>query len=86
MEADNPGTDITGVDPLLGPLADYGGRTWTHALGPGSPAIDSADCRDIGGAPVPTDQRGLSRPQGSACDIGSFERAYTYLPLVMRLS
>jgi hypothetical protein len=39
---------ITG-DPLLGPLADNGGPTMTHALLPGCPAIDAAcDCRAIG--------------------------------------
>ena len=35
------GTDnITGVAPLLGPLANNGGPTLTHALLPGSPAIN----------------------------------------------
>jgi len=38
---------VTG-DPLLGPLADNGGPTRTHALLPGSPAIDAAcDCRAL---------------------------------------
>src|SRR5829696_1641731 len=65
--------DTTGVsDPNLGDLADNGGPTMTHALLTGSPAIDkgppSTSC-----PPPDTDQRGVSRPQGSACDIGSFE-------------
>ena len=58
------------ADPLLGPLADNEGPTLTHALLPGSPAIDTgaANC------PQPdTDQRGVVRAQGPACDIGAFE-------------
>ena len=35
--------NIVGVDPMLGPLQDNGGPTWTHALLPGSPAIDAGD-------------------------------------------
>jgi hypothetical protein len=63
---------------MLGPLADNGGPTETHALLPGSPAIDTANdasCPAI-------DQRGEARPfdgdgDGMAhCDIGSVE----YLP------
>jgi CSLREA domain-containing protein len=58
------------IDPRLGPLADNGGPTQTHALLAGSPA------RDAGGADFcpATDQRGVTRPQGSACDMGSYER------------
>jgi hypothetical protein len=62
--------DLIGIDPGLGLLQDNGGPTWTHGLLSGSPAIDagSSDC------PEPaTDQRGVGRPQGSACDIGAFE-------------
>jgi CSLREA domain-containing protein len=62
--------NIIGVDPLLGALADNGGLTQTHALLAGSPAVDagSPDC-----PPPTTDQRGVARPQGAACDIGAFE-------------
>jgi hypothetical protein len=57
-------------NPLLGPLQDNGGPTQTHALLPGSPAIDAV----TSGCPPPaTDQRGVARPQGAACDIGAFE-------------
>jgi hypothetical protein len=53
----------------LGPLADNGGPTLTHALLAGSPAIDAAN-----GTLCPAiDQRGVARPQGAACDSGSFE-------------
>jgi hypothetical protein len=55
-------------DPLLGPLADNGGPTQTHELLPGSPAIDTSTL-----CPHPTDQRGVTRPQGSDYDIGAFE-------------
>jgi hypothetical protein len=35
--------NLLNVDPALGPLADNGGSTKTHALLPGSPAIDAGD-------------------------------------------
>ena len=62
--------DLVNVDPLLGPLQGNGGPTFTHALLAGSPAIDagSPDC-----PPPDTDQRGVPRPQGAACDIGAYE-------------
>ena len=60
--------NITGQDPLLGPLQNNGGPTETHALLPDSPAIDAgADT-----ACPAADQRGVARPLGSACDIGAF--------------
>ena len=61
--------NITGQDPLLGPLQDNGGPTFTHALLEDSPAIDAGD---DSAAPA-TDQRGIGRPQGVASDIGAFE-------------
>jgi hypothetical protein len=72
-------TDQTGVsagDLDLQPLADYGGPTFTHALGPDSVAIDQisiAACVDADGEPLTEDQRGVARPQGPACDVGAFE-------------
>ncbi len=58
------------------------GTTATHALLPGSDAIDAvplANCTDLSGNPVTIDQRGVARPQGAACDIGAFElEAPTY--------
>jgi hypothetical protein len=72
--------NITGQDPHLGPLADNTGPTKTHALLPGSPAIDAGDpagCIDQNGAPLLTDQRGVLRPVdcggGMRCDIGAIE-------------
>jgi hypothetical protein len=58
-------------DPKLGPLVDNGGPTRTRALGPGSGAVDNATaalCNAV-------DQRGVARPQGAACDSGSYEVA-----------
>lgn len=64
------------ADPMLGSPADNGGPTDTLRLLSGSPAIDSAD-----NALCPaTDQRGVTRPQNSVCDIGAYEKA---LPLVV---
>ena len=63
---------LSGVDPKLGPLADNGGPTKTHALLAGSPAIDKGN--SFGAT---TDQRGVSRPQGAASDIGAFESEST---------
>ena len=55
---------LSGLDPTL---ADNGGPTLTHALLPGSSAIDAAgDCG------LENDQRGFARGDG-ACDSGSFE-------------
>ena len=68
--------NIIGSDPNLGPLANNGGFTRTLALLSGSPAIDAGTNT---GCPA-TDQRGLTRPQGMACDIGAFE--ITNLPPV----
>ncbi len=62
--------DRSGADPLLGPLQDNGGLTATRAPGPGSPALDAAEC-----PPPATDQRGVPRPQLAACDIGAVEVA-----------
>ncbi|MBN1964913.1 MAG: hypothetical protein JW910_09715, partial [Anaerolineae bacterium] len=67
-------TDWNDVDLLLGPLADYGGPTLTCALLPGSPAINWGDPMICAGTLVNSvDQRRVIRPQGLACDSGSFE-------------
>jgi hypothetical protein len=64
------GTSGSPIDPRIGPLANNGGPTRTHALLAGSPAIDAASAADC----PATDQRGVSRPQGTGCDIGSYEK------------
>jgi hypothetical protein len=61
-----PDTTCPGInaDPLLGPLQDNGGPTWTTALGPGSAAIDAADDAICAADPVNNlDQRGVIRPR-----------------------
>ena len=57
-------------DPLLGPLADHGGPTWTHLLLPGSGAIDAAVMSDQ--YPI-VDQRGFPRACGAGADLGALE-------------
>jgi hypothetical protein len=63
--ADNP------IDPRLGPLADNGGPTLTHALLPGSPAIDAGN----NAYATDFDQRGPGFPRivNGTIDIGAFE-------------
>lgn len=62
-------TNIITTDPRLGTLGDNGGFTQTIPLLKGSSAIDKAS-----DATCPSlDQRGVTRPQGSHCDIGAFE-------------
>jgi hypothetical protein len=68
-------TDKQNTNPLLGPLQNNGGPTDTHALLPGSPAVDAANAK----ACPDRDQRGVVRKDGDkngtvVCDIGAFER------------
>jgi hypothetical protein len=69
--------DTLSADPMLGPLQDNGGLSMTHALLPGSPALDHGN--SVSG--VLQDQR-LIDPQtgafyervvGAGADIGAFE-------------
>lgn len=65
--------NITGTDPQLGPLADNGGSTLTHAILPTSPALDvipPGSCVEY------TDQRGVIRPKHDMCEIGAYEKSY----------
>jgi hypothetical protein len=84
------GSDLVGVDPLLGPLLENGGPTPTHALLGGSIAIDRGS--SFGAT---TDQRGFTRPVdfatisnkegGDGSDIGAFElQAPPPLPILVR--
>jgi Chlamydia polymorphic membrane protein (Chlamydia_PMP) repeat len=75
--------DQINTAPLLGPLQDNGGPTWTHALLAGSPAIDQGKTNAIPALACATDQRGLARrvdnpylanaADGDGSDIGAFE-------------
>lgn len=65
--------NISAAQARLGSLSNHGGPTATIELLPGSPAINAA-------APNPSitiDQRGIARPQGSAPDLGAYERIAT---------
>jgi hypothetical protein len=69
--------DISSTDTLLGPLAENGGPTQTHALLPGSVAIDGgnpAGCLGQNGGSLPEDQRGMPRVSNGRCDIGAYEK------------
>ncbi|MCL4272753.1 MAG: choice-of-anchor Q domain-containing protein [Anaerolineales bacterium] len=77
---DNIATDTTCASSMpvsfnqlkLGTLGNYSGSTQTIPLLAGSPAIDHVS---VDGAYCPaTDQRGVTRPQGSACDVGAYEK------------
>jgi hypothetical protein len=67
-----PGDRIN-TNPMLGPLQDNGGPTFTHELLPGSPAIDAGDPSFT--PPPAYDQRGLGffRVRNGRIDVGSFE-------------
>ncbi len=83
LNATISGTGNISLDPMLGPLTDNGGWTFTHALLPGSPAIDKGNPTAVPGvSDVPEfDQRGM--PFGrvedgdgnltARIDIGAFE-------------
>jgi hypothetical protein len=72
------GFNVTIADPMLGPLQNNGGPTFTHALLPGSPALALGNNK----AALMFDQRGpgFSRTTGSTSDIGAFEYNATVLP------
>jgi hypothetical protein len=71
---DQPG-DLSMIDPMMSSLLDDGSGAMTHALQPGSPAIDAGD----NSASPGVDQRGETRPadgdsDGTAIsDIGAYE-------------
>lgn len=75
LNFDAASASLLGQDPLLGPLADNGGPTFTHLPGDGSPLIDAIPPGSAGcGGDVVDDQGGQTRPANGACDIGSVER------------
>lgn len=71
------GTNIITENPMLGQLANYGGFTKTIPLKSGSSAIDAGNSATC----AAKDQRGITRPQGAACDIGAFEYTEPAPPL-----
>jgi hypothetical protein len=72
-----PGSNLLGIDPMLGGLASDGGPTQTHSPQPSSPVLDQGNSDET------TDQRGFARPAdfrtatdaagGDASDIGGVE-------------
>jgi hypothetical protein len=76
-DAGTSGNNIVTDVPLLGPLADNGGPTQTHALLPGSLALDASNSSlltDQRGLPVPVDLPGTANsPGGNGSDIGAYE-------------
>lgn len=79
-------SDLAQQDARLAPLLLNGGDTETHALLPGSPALDAGQC-----AADSVDQRGQLRPvdipslsdSGNGCDIGAYEASNTPLSLTV---
>ncbi len=72
------GTGTNPINPLLGPLQNNGGSTWTHSLPFGSPAVDAGDntkALDPWGNTLLWDQRGpdFVRQFGLSVDIGAYE-------------
>ena len=57
-------------DPMLGALANNGGPTQTLLPLAGSPLLDAIPPAACG---ANVDQRGVTRPQGTGCDIGAVE-------------
>jgi hypothetical protein len=86
---DQAGTHSQPINPVLGPLQDNGGPTRTHALSGASPALNAGNLATPGSggnACLATDQRGMSRPEGSACDIGAYEGHFTAVSSVLRVN
>jgi hypothetical protein len=69
--------DQTTSNAKLGPLQDNGGPTFTHAPQYDSPAVEVIPNGTNGcGSDYTTDQRGETRPEGGACDVGAYETPY----------
>src|ERR1022692_398477 len=67
---------LSNTQPRLDALASNGGPTQTMALPAGSPAIGAIPAATAG-CTGSTDQRGITRPQGTGCDIGAYENVVT---------
>jgi hypothetical protein len=73
--------DLQNTNPGLGPLADNGGPTPTHALLPGSPAINGGSNDNCPAG----DQQGIQRSLLGNCDIGAYEYGFmTNIPIVTK--
>jgi CSLREA domain-containing protein len=77
------GNNLVNVDPMLGPLANNGGPTMTHALLANSPARN-AGLNSLLQIAMTADQRGQTRISGGTVDIGAVEMAMT--PTVIRMA
>ena len=65
--------NLLNVDPMLGPLGDYGGGIATMRPNAGSPVIDAGDpAYDTSTSPA-HDERGEGRVSGTAIDMGAVE-------------
>ncbi|MBS3745108.1 MAG: hypothetical protein KGY48_12210, partial [Wenzhouxiangellaceae bacterium] len=78
FDTDGSCPDFTAVSSgalALQALTDNGGATATHAIANASVAVNAAlDCTGLDGiTSVATDQRGVERPLGAACEPGAFE-------------
>ncbi len=83
-DSDSCGSTIQIGDPQLAPLADNGGPTLTM-LFQNAVAMNRIPGDAGCGVGVFNDQRGVTRPRGTKCDIGAVEsNMYLYLPAVRK--
>ena len=82
--------DLLNIDPMFGPLGNNGGSTFTHALLPGSPAINAGNnslaIDPLTMLPLTQDQRGRDRivgGKGPTVDIGAYEASYSQSPVTV---
>ncbi|MBK8903644.1 MAG: right-handed parallel beta-helix repeat-containing protein [Anaerolineaceae bacterium] len=89
VEGDHYGTSDNPIDPLLGPLQNNGGPTFSHLPVTDSPVIDAGNPSEPGseeGSCAIQDQRFFNRPEDGnqdgtfVCDIGSVERLIIEVP------
>jgi|CXWL01.1.fsa_nt_gi hypothetical protein len=86
---DQIGTSASPINPFMGSLQDHGGLTLTHALYSNSPALNAGNPAIPGSGGdtcLGTDQRGVARPVGSACDIGAYEGSITVATSITRVN
>ncbi len=85
----NVRSDIVGsgsaMDAMINGLADNGGPVNTCSLQPNSPAVDAGDDSLIS-SNITTDARGYARKSGSHVDIGAYELAQLFIPVITRVA